>query len=111
LQPIDRGLAAPGGTPTPHSGGCFGSSKTAPLSDALTVADNTAGPNGTIIAADERRREKRRRHRPDSPNARANPERDEYIRAADRRVAHRLAILNRPHGNLGNVDEQPGDRH
>jgi hypothetical protein len=81
-----------------------------PMSDALTVADNTAGPNGTIMAVDERLREKRRRHRPDSPNARANPERDDYIRAADTRVAHRLAILNRPHDNLGDVDERPGDR-
>ena len=81
-----------------------------PLSDALTVADNTAGPNGTIMAVDERLREKRRRHRPDSPNARANPERDDYIRAADRRVARRLAILNRPDPNLGDADEHSGDR-
>jgi predicted hydrolase (HD superfamily) len=81
-----------------------------PLSDALTVADNTAGPNGAIMAVDERLREKLRRHGPDSPNVRANPERDDYIRAADRRVARRLAILDRPDGNLGDVDEQPGDR-
>lgn len=81
-----------------------------PVSDALTVADNTAGPNGTIMAVDERLREKQRRHGPDSPNARANPERDDYIRAADRRVAHRLGILNRPRGSLADVDEQPGDR-
>ena len=81
-----------------------------PLSDALAVADNTAGPNGTIMAVDERLREKQRRHGPDSPNARANPERDDYIRAADRRVAHRLGLLDRPRGNLEGVDEQPGDR-
>jgi putative nucleotidyltransferase with HDIG domain len=81
-----------------------------PLSDALTVADNTAGPHGTIMALDERLREKRRRHAPDSPNARANPERDDYIRAAARRVARRLAILDRPDGNLGDGDESPGDR-
>jgi putative nucleotidyltransferase with HDIG domain len=80
-----------------------------PLSDALTVADNTAGPNGTIMAVDERLEEKLRRHGPDSPNARANPERDDYIRAADTRVAHRLATMNRPRRNLRDVDEQPGD--
>ena len=65
-----------------------------PVSDALTVADNSVGPNGTIVAMDERLREKLTRHGPDSPNARANPERDDYIRAADRRVAHRLATLD-----------------
>ena len=81
-----------------------------PRSDALTVADNSAGPNGTIMAVDERLREKLRRHGPDSPNARANPERDDYIRAADRRVARRLAILNRPDPNLGDADEHSGDR-
>jgi putative nucleotidyltransferase with HDIG domain len=81
-----------------------------PLSDALTVADNTAGPNGMIMAVDERLREKQRRHGPDSANARANPERDDYIRAAGRRVARRLAILNRPSANPGDVDEQPSDR-
>jgi hypothetical protein len=81
-----------------------------PLSDALTVADNTAGRNGTIMAVGDRLREKLRRHGPHSPNARANPERDDYIRAADRRVAHRPAILDRPDGNLGDVDELPSDR-
>src|SRR5262245_7721866 len=65
-----------------------------PLSDALTVADNTVGPNGTIMSVDVRLREKLTRHGPDSTNARANPERDDYIRAADRRVAHRLATLD-----------------
>jgi predicted hydrolase (HD superfamily) len=78
-----------------------------PLSDALTVADNSAGPNGAIMAVDERLREKLTRHGPDSPNARANPERDDYIRAADRRVAHRLAILNRPDGNRGMSTNNP----
>ena len=72
-----------------------------PLSDVLTVADYTAAPNGTIIAVDERLREKLRRHGPDSLNARTNPERDDYSRAAARRVAHRLAVLDRPDANLG----------
>ena len=72
------------------------------VSDALTVADNSAGPNGTVMTVEERLREKARRHGPDSPSARANPERDDYIRAADRRVAQRLAILG-PDANLGDV--------
>ena len=63
-----------------------------PPSDALAVADNTAGPNGTIMTVEERLRDKRMRHGPDSPNARANPERDDYIRAAAGRVAHRLVV-------------------
>jgi putative nucleotidyltransferase with HDIG domain len=62
-----------------------------PVSDALTVADNTAGPDGTVMTIDERLREKALRHGPRSPNELANPQRDNYIRAADRRVAHRLA--------------------
>jgi hypothetical protein len=40
-------------------------------------------------------RDKQTRHGPESPNARANPERDDYIRAAAQRVAHRLAVLKR----------------
>jgi hypothetical protein len=72
----------------------------------LIIAGHSVGPNGTIVAVDERLREKQKRHGPDSPNARANPERNEYIRAAARRVAHRLAILDRPDsaGGLPNQD-------
>lgn len=65
-----------------------------PQSDALTVADNTAGLDGTIMTVNERLRDKLTRHGPESLNARANPERDDYIRAAARRVAHRLAFLD-----------------
>ena len=82
-----------------------------PVSDALTVADNSVGPNGTIMTVEKRLREKLTRHGPDSPNARANPERDDYIRAADWRVARRLAILEPPDGDLAAADETPGDRH
>jgi predicted hydrolase (HD superfamily) len=80
-----------------------------PLSDALTVADNTAGPNGTVMTVDERLRDKLERHGTDSPNARANPERDDYIRAAARRVAHRLAALDQRDAGLDRFDQQPGD--
>src|SRR5262249_58133784 len=72
-----------------------------PLSDALTVADNTAGPKGTIMAVEERLREKRRGHGPGPPYARAHPARDDYIRAAHRRVTNRLATLYRPRPNPG----------
>jgi hypothetical protein len=78
-----------------------------PVSDALTVADNTAGPNGTTVTVEERLREKAIRHGPDSPNARANPERDDYICAAAGRVAHRFALLEQSDAHLGDVDEKP----
>lgn len=79
------------------------------LSDALTVADNTAGPNGTVMTVDERLRDKLTRHGRNSPNARANPERDDYIRAAARRVAQRLAALEQRDTGLDRVDNQPGE--
>jgi putative nucleotidyltransferase with HDIG domain len=78
------------------------------VSDALTVADNTAGPDGIVMDLDERLREKRKRHGPDSPNARANPERDDYIRSAARRVADRLAAVQQRDPGLNGVDEQCG---
>ena len=79
------------------------------LSDALTVADNTTGPNGMVMTLDERISDKIKRHGPESPNARANPERDDYIRAAARRVAQRLAALDQHDTALEGVDGQPGN--
>ena len=58
---------------------------------------------------DERLRDKLKRHGPETPNARANPERDDYIRAAARRVAGRLAAVGQPDSLLQRVGEQPGD--
>jgi predicted hydrolase (HD superfamily) len=78
------------------------------LSDALTVADNTGAPDGTIMTLDERLRDKLKRHGPDSPNAKANPERDDYIRAAARRVADRLAAVRRRDPGLDGFDDHPG---
>ena len=46
-----------------------------------------------VMTMDERLRDKLKRHGPESPNARANPERDDYIRAAA----------------LEGVDGQPGE--
>lgn len=79
------------------------------LSEALTAADNTTGPNGTVMTLDERLRDKLKRHGPESPNARANPERDDYIRAAAHRVAQRLAALDQHDTALEGVDGQPGE--
>ena len=64
-------------------------------SDVLTVADNTACQDGSLVTISERLREKLQRHGPDCPGARANPERDDYIRAAARRVVQRLASMGR----------------
>lgn len=63
------------------------------LSDAVTVADNTTGPDGMVMTLNDRIRDKLKRHGAESPNPRANPERDDYIRAAARRVADRLAAV------------------
>jgi HD superfamily phosphodiesterase len=64
-------------------------------SDVLTAADNTAGQDGSLIELSERLREKLQRHGLDWPGARANPERDDYIRAAAHRVVRRLAEIGR----------------
>jgi predicted hydrolase (HD superfamily) len=64
-------------------------------SDVLTAADNTAGQDGSLVTLTARLREKLKRHRPDWPGALANPERDDYIRAAARRVVQRLAKIDR----------------
>ena len=83
-----------------------------PQSDALTVADNIAGPNGTIVTVDERLREKLTHHGPESPAIRANPERDDYIRAAARRVAQRLALLKQIGAEPPeDVERQHRERH
>ena len=76
-----------------------------PISDALTAADNTTSPDGPAVMVDERLREKAIRHGSASPSARANPERDEYIRAASRPVARRLATQGRPDTWLEAPDE------
>lgn len=61
-----------------------------PLSDAVTVADQTAGPNGVPMTIDERIEDMLSRHGPDSPNARADSQRRPYLLAAGTRVASRL---------------------
>ena len=60
------------------------------LSDALTVADQTAGPGGTPMTMSERLEDMLSRHGPDSPNALAHAERRPYLVTAGARVADRL---------------------
>ncbi len=62
-----------------------------PLSDALTVADQTIGPNGLPLSIEERMQDMLERHGPDSAHAQAHPWRQAYIRSAFRRVNSRLA--------------------
>ena len=61
-----------------------------PLADALTVADQTAGPNGTAMTVNERMTDMLDRHGPNSPNAKAHPHRGPYLLSAAARVVHRL---------------------
>lgn len=62
------------------------------LSDALTVADQTTGPQGEPMTIGERLAEQLRRHATDSAYAQAYSRRAQYIRAAAVRVA---ALLER----------------
>ena len=59
------------------------------------------------MTLDERLRDKLKRHGPDSPNAAAGSERDDYIRAAARRVADRLTAVGQRDPGLERVSEQP----
>ena len=60
------------------------------LTDALTVADQTAGPHGRPMSVHDRIDDMLTRHGPDSPNARAHSHRGPYLLAAAHRVADRL---------------------
>ena len=60
------------------------------VSDALTFADQTVGPGGQRMTIDERLADVIERHGPDSPNARANPLREPYIRGAAKRAIARM---------------------
>ena len=60
------------------------------VSDALTVADQTVGPDGIPLSLEARLQDMLNRHGPDSANTRAHPRRGAYIRSAFHRVASRL---------------------
>jgi hypothetical protein len=61
-----------------------------PVSDALTVADQTTGMHWEARTTEDRMNDMLERHGPDSANARAHPQREPYLRAAAGRVAKRL---------------------
>jgi hypothetical protein len=63
------------------------------LTDALTVADQTAGPGGRPMTVEERVDDMLARHGPDSPNAQAHSVRGPYLLATARRVADRLEAV------------------
>jgi hypothetical protein len=60
------------------------------------------------MTVEERLGEKLKRHGLDSRTARANPERDDYIRAAARRVARRLAAAGQRDPWLDGFDDHAG---
>ena len=62
------------------------------ISDSLTVADQTAGPDGRRFSLEERMREMLARHGPESPQARAHARREIYFRSAFERVTRRLLL-------------------
>lgn len=62
-----------------------------PLTDALTTADQTVGPNGRRMSVEERIADMLRRHGPDSPNGRAHGQRGPYLRKAVHRTLERLS--------------------
>lgn len=64
-----------------------------PVSDALTYADQTVGPQGQRMSLDERLAEVLTRHGPHSAQARIHPLRSAHIRGVARRVEQRLSVL------------------
>lgn len=66
------------------------SSVEGPVTDALTYADQTTGPDGRAMDVEERMADMLRRHGPDSPNVRCHPERGPVLRAAVHATAERL---------------------
>lgn len=67
-----------------------------PVSDALTYADQTVGPNGRRMSFEQRLQDMLRRHGPDSPNAAVHAERAPRLRAAVNRVEQRLRAAGAP---------------
>lgn len=63
------------------------------VSDALTYADQTTGPDGRPVTLTERMAEMLARHGSSSMQARIHDEREPYLRAIAIRVEQRLAVL------------------
>ncbi|MXP19798.1 hypothetical protein GIY30_00275 [Gordonia sp. HNM0687] len=70
------------------------------LTDALTVADQTSGPQGQPLTLEDRMQNMLSRHGSDSVNARAHPQRARYFRSAWARVAARRLVLSPDIGSL-----------
>src|SRR5262245_53222001 len=81
-----------------------------PVSDALTYADQTTGPNGRPMSMADRMADMLRRHGPDSANARAHPLRERYLRAVADRVEARLSRPGRAAGGTGRAPVPPRPR-
>jgi putative nucleotidyltransferase with HDIG domain len=62
------------------------------ISDALTYADQTVGPDGRRVSTAQRYDEMLRRHGPASWNARVDAARGPHLRAVAARVEHRLGL-------------------
>jgi putative nucleotidyltransferase with HDIG domain len=69
-----------------------------PVSDALTYADQTTGPQGQPMALDERMRERLARRGPDSLQARVRHQREPHLHAVAGRVEQRLSRLHQTSG-------------
>lgn len=62
-----------------------------PVSDALTYADQTVGPNGRVMSVEQRLADMLQRHGPDSPNGAVHDQRAPCLLAAVHRAEQRLA--------------------
>jgi putative nucleotidyltransferase with HDIG domain len=85
-----------------HSGACFTAEvrglslaefprELSPLSDAVTYADQTIGPDGRSMTVRDRMADMLARHGADSPNAKAQPLRGPFLLGVADRVESRLA--------------------
>lgn len=77
-----------------------------PVTDALTAADQTIGPDGSAVRVEERMAEMLRRHGPDSPQAKAHGQRAPYLKAAVARVEARLAARGRAHATTPSTRQE-----
>jgi putative nucleotidyltransferase with HDIG domain len=66
------------------------------MSEALTYADQTVGPDGERVTWQQRRAEMLRRHGPDSLNAAVDRTRGPYLEAVAQRVEQHLARTGSP---------------
>lgn len=84
--------------------------ESSPAADALTYADQTIGPDGTLTDVQSRMADMLRRHGPDSDNARAHHLRGPHLLATAERVERRLRLAERHRCSLAprTQDDEPG---